>query len=221
MCFSAPVSFAASALLATAGGVALRRARHWNERPFAAIPMLFAAQQCTEGLVWVGLSRTTNWFVDNAVVAVYLLFALAVWPAMIPLSLAVLERAQRTRRILFAASAAGALFGAFLFIRSLHHGAYGCVVANHLYYALHLRNPTRPLLSVAYVSLTLGPFALCTRRDLRWFGAAFAVAYGASFIVMRTQLVSVWCFAAACLSVGVVALVGRSGPRTIHGACRA
>ena len=53
MCFSAPVSFAASAFVAGAGALALRETRTVSERPFASVPLLFAMQQFVEGVLWV------------------------------------------------------------------------------------------------------------------------------------------------------------------------
>lgn len=53
MCFSATASFAASALLTGVGVMALRAVRRPEERLFALVPLLFATQQLTEGLVWM------------------------------------------------------------------------------------------------------------------------------------------------------------------------
>ena len=53
MCVSAEVSFGASALLAAGGVWAHRLAIKPEERLIATFPFLFAAQQFSEGLVWV------------------------------------------------------------------------------------------------------------------------------------------------------------------------
>jgi hypothetical protein len=57
MCFSAPVSFAASALLLPIGFYSLRLAYQQNPDyiPLAAILIAVAIQQACEGLVWLGI----------------------------------------------------------------------------------------------------------------------------------------------------------------------
>jgi hypothetical protein len=62
MCFSAPVSFAASALLLSAGLYSLRLASQNNPRylPLAAIPIAFGIQQACEGWVWLGMEVASS-----------------------------------------------------------------------------------------------------------------------------------------------------------------
>jgi hypothetical protein len=59
MCFSAPISFAASALLLPTGLSSLHTAYRHNpsDIPLASIPVAFAIQQACEGLVWLGIKR--------------------------------------------------------------------------------------------------------------------------------------------------------------------
>ena len=56
MCFSATASFAASAVLITAGGASLSLAKP-HQRLFAAMPLLFGIQQAIEGLQWLQLDK--------------------------------------------------------------------------------------------------------------------------------------------------------------------
>ena len=51
MCFSAPASFTAAAVLLGLGTVTMRRARSRRELPYAAIPLLFGVQQLLEGML--------------------------------------------------------------------------------------------------------------------------------------------------------------------------
>ncbi|RRJ46375.1 hypothetical protein EIM03_29860 [Pseudomonas aeruginosa] len=53
MCFSAPASFTAAAVLLGLGTVTMRRARSRRELPYAAIPLLFGVQQLLEGMLWL------------------------------------------------------------------------------------------------------------------------------------------------------------------------
>ena len=57
MCFSATASFSAGALLLGIGVLTLRLASRPREWPIAAIPLLFAVQQLSEGVIWLTFSR--------------------------------------------------------------------------------------------------------------------------------------------------------------------
>lgn len=53
----------------------------------AAVPLMFAAQQVTEGIVWLTIGDQSERPENLAAVAVFLVFALVVWPLWVPLSL--------------------------------------------------------------------------------------------------------------------------------------
>jgi hypothetical protein len=53
MCFSASASFGAGAALTVLGVLSLRKSESRSHIMFASIPLLFAAQQFTEGFVWL------------------------------------------------------------------------------------------------------------------------------------------------------------------------
>ena len=62
MCFSAPASFIAGAVLATVGVVTLRMATRPAQIAFAAIPLLFGIQQLFEGLILLSGHRIIRVF---------------------------------------------------------------------------------------------------------------------------------------------------------------
>jgi len=57
VCFSVEADLVAGAALLPIGVVTLREVRHVRELPFAALPLLFAAHQLVEALVWGQLGR--------------------------------------------------------------------------------------------------------------------------------------------------------------------
>jgi len=70
---------------------------------FAAIPLIFAAQQAAEGTVWLTMSGGRG-ALHQLVVNVFLAVALVVWPTWLPFALRAVERNPSRRRVL------GALF---------------------------------------------------------------------------------------------------------------
>jgi hypothetical protein len=57
VCFSASANFVGSAVLGTIGVATLTEVKHRRELLFAAMPLLFALHQFTEGFVWLGLDH--------------------------------------------------------------------------------------------------------------------------------------------------------------------
>ena len=53
MCFSATASFSAGAVLLGIGALTVKSSHRRREMPLAAIPLLFAIQQLTEGVIWL------------------------------------------------------------------------------------------------------------------------------------------------------------------------
>src|SRR5262245_37133689 len=100
MCFSAEASFTAGAVLLPAGAYCLRTALCKDARyvPMALIPVAFAIQQFTEGMVWSGLEHAASGFVERAS-SLYLFFAIPFWPFWIPLSLLFPETRHGTRTL--------------------------------------------------------------------------------------------------------------------------
>src|SRR5437870_4913753 len=103
MCFSAAGSFTLSGVLAAIGVASVTRSVHSPARMLAAVPLLFAAQQAAEGVVWLTTdSAHPSTLGANHSLAVYafLAFALIVWPVWSPLSLRRIERSGPRRSIL-------------------------------------------------------------------------------------------------------------------------
>ena len=80
MCFSAGASFGTSVGLAGIGVAAIRKAGDGSQRLFAAIPLIFAIQQLTEGFVWLALMHRNYSTCQAPSVYFYIFFAYAAWP---------------------------------------------------------------------------------------------------------------------------------------------
>src|SRR6185312_5966054 len=105
MCFSAAASFTAAGLLAMTGIATLAQVRKRTELPLALTPLLFAAQQAVEGALWltVPAGRDHSLTLANIFAAI----ALVVWPVMIPLAMALVEREPLRRLVMLIMIPAG------------------------------------------------------------------------------------------------------------------
>ncbi len=57
MCFSATGSFGVAAVIAGIGAVAIHQEKPPSHKLLALVPLLFAAQQVAEGVVWMTINR--------------------------------------------------------------------------------------------------------------------------------------------------------------------
>lgn len=109
MCFSAAASFSAGTLLLAVGAVTLRMVQRSAQRPYAAIPLLFAVQQLVEGVVWLSFGGPAG--LNFVATQVYSFFSHVLWPVYVPLAAWRMEPRGPRRRALSAFVAAGLVVG--------------------------------------------------------------------------------------------------------------
>ena len=110
MCFSATASFGASGVIGAVGIATLIHVRQPRAVLFAALPLLFALHQFTEGFVWLGLDGRIGSIATDHFIFLFLLYAKGILPFLVPLAVALMEPAGWRRT----ATAALALLGAGL-----------------------------------------------------------------------------------------------------------
>ncbi len=211
MCFSATGSFGVAAVIAGIGAVAVTQDKPPSHRMLAVVPLLFAAQQVAEGVVWMTIGHPADSSLQAIAVALFLGFALVCWPMWVPISLFTAERDPRRRRALAVLSVIGVIVGvyaAFLLMR----GRPTAHVAGHsLAYDYKDRGPALVLALYlpGYVLPTVGPFFVSTISRARTMGTVLVLSLLATFMIERRALTSVWCFFAAILSVLIVLSIGK------------
>lgn len=214
MCFSATASLGMSAVLAGVGAASVRRNTSPTHRLLAAVPLLFAAQQAAEGIVWLTIGDSAGAMTHQLAVSAFLGFAFVVWPAYAPLSLHAAERDPDRRRILMALAFLGAgVAGSAAILLALWRPVAS--VAGHSIRYDYLGGEDslqNGVLLIAYIVPTVTPFFVSTTKLARTIGGALTVSLIVTIVMERDSLTSVWCFFAAALS-GLVALaVAREQP---------
>ncbi|KKU53701.1 MAG: hypothetical protein UX76_C0011G0046 [Candidatus Wolfebacteria bacterium GW2011_GWC1_47_103] len=167
-----------------AGVLTIAKAKKKKELPLASVPLLLGIQQAIEGVVWISFGKP---ILNMIATYAYVFFSHILWPIFIPLSVLLIEKDPRRKRIL----------GLFL--------AIGLGVGLYIAYFIGLNSVTSCIIdrSIGYNSMTLYPLVttavyvtIMNIFGLTLFGS-FAVA--AWFFV--NVFFSVWCFFAAILSV--------------------
>ena len=101
MCFSASASLAVGGALLGVGLLSLKAAQGWRENMLAALPLLFALQQLSEGALWwtFGPEQTPiSW--RPGLTYLYSFFSHALWPVYIPLAAWAVEPGAGRRSVL-------------------------------------------------------------------------------------------------------------------------
>ena len=219
MCFSATASFSAATVLVGVGALTLKSARRPRELPFAAIPMLFAVQQLSEGVIWLTFSYEAPLL--NAVMTyVYTFFSHVLWPVYVPVAALLLEPSRWRRRALLAFVAAGVAVGAYLLYILVAYPIVSRATGQHIeYVSPHFFAAATMTLYLTSITFSL---SLSTHRMVKVFGALALLSFAAAYLFYATWFISVWCFFAALLSAVVyLHFVLRTAERNSRSTARA
>lgn len=200
MCFSATASFSAGAVLLGIGTLTLKSVRHPREWLFAAIPLLFAIQQLSEGVVWLSF-RYEAPQLNTVMTHVYSFFSHVLWPAYVPLAVLLIEAPGRRRPVLLAFVATGIAVGAYLLYILVAFPVVSRPIRQHIeYVSPHFFAAV--VMTLYLLSTTVSPI-LSTHRYVLIFGILTLLSFGAAYFFYATWFISVWCFFAALLSAVV------------------
>jgi hypothetical protein len=216
MCFSPEADFTAGVVVAGVGIETLRRVDSRRELIVGALPLLFGLHQLVEGFVWLGLRGQVSSQLAGTAKYVYIVYAHAVLPALVPLGFLLLEPDRRRARSLWPLAAVGVVLGAYLLWQVTAYPVGANEVAHCINYTTH--TPNEYALAALYVAATCGPALLSSRPYLRWFGVASVVGMIATAVVRVDQLTSLWCVYVALVSVLILEHFRRERARSAAGA---
>ena len=203
MCFSAEADFVVAALVAPVGVATLRAARRPAELPVAALPLLLAAHQLTEGFVWLGLAGDVGEAAQDLATVVYLAFAQVALPLLVPLGFLLLEPNRARRRATAVLLAVGAAVAA-RFAHILVANPIGAQALDHVV-VYDTDWEYGYVVAAGYVAATCGPALLSSSRLLQLFGVANLIGLGLAAAVRYSAVTSLWCVYAALVSVLLLA----------------
>ncbi|MDP9057698.1 MAG: hypothetical protein M3N34_10325 [Pseudomonadota bacterium] len=198
MCFSATASFSSSAVIAVIGVATLRLVREPRAVLFAAVPMLFALHQFTEGWVWLGLDGRIGRLALDHVAFMFTMYAQGLLPLLMPLAVTLMEPRGWRRGVMVGLTAIGGVAAAWDAIGLIALPLNTCIVGHSIAY-LNPMTASLPI-SLLYIFATCGTLLLSTHRVVNWYGALNIVVLSITEIVKATTFASVWCFYAAIMS---------------------
>lgn len=206
MCFSAEASFGMSVALLSAGGYCVKNALVRNRLflPVAVIPLFFAAQQFSEGWVWVGLGRENIALVRTAGL-VFLGFALVFWPFWVPLC-SFFTAPPKQRKFFGFLSVLGLFAGLGVYVPLfMNVDSPVAEVTNHsinynVSRSIAFEFVPKWIWNSIYIVVIASPLFASTSTKILYLGIAIVLSAAVSYIVFWFAFASVWCFFAALLS---------------------
>lgn len=200
MCFSATASFAAGGLLLGLGVLTVGSARRPRDVPFACIPLLFAIQQLTEGVIWLTFTHEAP-LINTGLTYFYTFFSHVLWPIYVPFAVLWIEPPDRGRPTLLVFLAAGVAVGTYLLYILLAFPVVSRPTGDHVEY-LSPHFFAALTMTLYLLSTTISPL-LSSHRMVKFFGLLALLSFGAAYYFYARWFISVWCFFAALLSTVV------------------
>lgn len=205
MCFSPEASFTASAVLAGIGYATVKLPKPSSLRLFAAVPLLFALQQFSEGVLWLHFTHvlSSSWSYLLAQHA-YLFFAYLFWPVFFPLAILVAERESSRKLMMGLFLACGVVWT--LAMLYLYH-LYSPVSAQEMGHSIQYAGEDYFFRKLFYGSVIIVPCFLSSLRGMQLFGLLVLASYIISELFYQYAFTSVWCFFAAIVSASIYFII--------------
>lgn len=202
MCFSAEASFTASAIIGGMGIITTKKSLP-KQKIFGMIPLLFAVQQLFEGTIWLGFDNPHYAGLRSISTMIFLTFAWAIWPMIIPYAMYRMEEHDTRKKILGVLSFIGLIAGLCsmypIFIS--HPEPY--IASFHIDYSL-LENPPHGILvdvyEIVYLLCTLVTMLISSQRLMYVYGIANIIGLVIAGVFYQSSVPSTWCFFSAILS---------------------
>lgn len=209
MCFSAEVSFGASAVISTVGVIAIKKSKHKEQLLFAMIPILFGIQQFFEGWLWLALQQEQYLFLEPIATFGFLIFAQLIWPVWVPLSCFQMEKDKRRKKLITFFLSLGIVLLIILSYRLMVYDVSAQIEHHHIFYQVGNFKSTNWWSGIFYLLPAVFPFIFSSYRQVNYLGILMLVLFVVAKIFYLNYMISVWCLFAAVLSLYIYFVIGK------------
>ncbi|MCA6438086.1 MAG: hypothetical protein IM600_06810 [Bacteroidetes bacterium] len=207
MCFSANASFGAGIVLSVISVASIKKVKRPSQFAFASIPLIFAVQQFTEGLLWVSLTNPLYAYLQQPSTYIFLFFAQVVWPVWVPLAILLLAEKEKRKMIEKILVVIGCLVSLCLAYCLLSFNVQAKVIGFHIAYAQDYPSGLNRYGGLLYVIATIVPPFFSPIKRMWTLGTAILISYIITTLLYTDYIVSVWCFFASVISILVFAIM--------------
>ena len=207
MCFSASASFGAGVVLTVIGVASIKKTHHPSQLLFASIPLIFGAQQISEGILWVTLPYADYVDTQRMFTYMFLLFAQIIWPIWVPIAILLLEKSTTRKNIQKVLVGAGLLVGIYLAYCLMTFHVEAKIVEYHISYFQDYPTSFRKYGIILYAMATIAPSFFSHIRHMWMLGATILISYIITAIFYEHYILSVWCFFSSIISLSIYAIM--------------
>lgn len=200
MCFSAEVSFGASAVISTTGALTLKKSKTKGQKLFAMIPLMFGIQQFMEGCLWIALKNKGYAALEQIATYGFLSFAQLIWPVWIPLSIYAIEENPTRKKILAFTLVLGSMLFFLLGYRMAVYDVTAQIDNFHIFYTVGDFQSTNWWSGIFYLLPAAVPFLISSTKQINILGILMIFMFVVAKIFYIKYMISVWCLFAALLS---------------------
>jgi hypothetical protein len=215
MCFSASASFTAGVLLSFICTETIRKVHKPSQFAMAGLPVFFAFQQFSEGVLWLTIGQAQYVVARNISTHVFIFMAQVVWPVLIPLSVLLLEENKTRKRILSVLLKVGVAIGLYYTARLILYPVHAHIIGKHIVYQDTSIDPLGLASIAVYLVATITPLFVSSVKRVHVLGTIMSVSFIVSALFYVHCLTSVWCFFAAVISFMVFYII-RDAHKTFH-----
>ena len=215
MCFSGGASITAGILLTFAGTETLRKVHKPSQIVFASIPLFFAFQQFSEGVVWLTIPNREYAGLQTIATYTFLVMAQFIWPMLVPLSVLLMEKNRTRKKILWSLLIVGAAVSFYYLYCLVAYHAHAEISYMHINYKSNFQSSFSKIPTAVYLIATLAPVFVSSVKRAYMLGVIIGLSALVSVIFFTECLISIWCFFAAVVSF-VIYYTIRESHRKFH-----
>jgi len=201
MCFSPGASFTGGIIISSIGVATVIKVHKPSQIVFACIPFIFGIQQIAEGFLWLSLQYPKYAHVEKISTYFFLSMAEVVWPMLIPLSVFLMEKNEKSRRILWGLMIMGVSLSSYYVSCLLFFTVSPQIVGFHIQYDNDFPKTFSLLAFTVYLIVTVIPPFISSIKKAYLLGVLLFLSCLITTIFFTQYLISVWCFFSALISV--------------------
>ena len=200
MCFSAGASFAGGVVISAIGVVTIREVHKPSQIVFACIPVFFGIQQIVEGCLWIALPDADYLNMQKIVTYFYLMMAQVLWPAIIPVSVLLMEEDKKRKGILRILLFMGLSLSVYYLYCLIFFNVNPQIMGYHIQYNTEFPDSLAIPAFIIYLIATITPLFVSGIKRTHLLGILMFLSCLITGIFFTQFLISVWCFFAALIS---------------------
>ena len=190
-------------MISAIGVATVKEVKRPSQLAFASIPLFFGFQQITEGFLWLALADPGYAHLERVSTYLFLIMARIVWPAMLPLSVLLMEEGGRNKRLHSILLAMGLSVSLYYTYCLVFLSVVPNIAGHHIQYISDFPESLAVPVFIVYFVAVITPLFVAKNRRTRLLGVLMFLSCLVTAVLFFQYLTSVWCFFAAIISVVV------------------